>query len=295
VDASERIVISDLGADTRVPEGRTPGRYVASIPEWWKAQFAFGGMTSTIALRAAEAAISRAELVPVSATAIFCSPVPCGDVVVDTDVLRTGRCVVHGQSVLRAAGSDQIGVRMLAIFGQGRESDLSFVDVTFPDDVAPPGECDVLVPPPGWPLAQSPVLAHNELRRAVGKAAWEEGWSPRRPRIASWTRYHKPARLADGSRPGNLLPTRGSHDAGRQPGARAEAAADARQPENIDAVLRDHHAHVDPPAFLRAARRRWLRVRLRSSSGTRSAACWRSPRSAPAWPASRADLGAARF
>ncbi len=199
MDASERIVISDLGADTRVPEGRTPGRYVASIPEWWKAQFAFGGMTSTIALRAAEAAISRAELVPVSATAIFCSPVPCGDVVVDTDVLRTGRCVVHGQSVLRAAGSDQIGVRMLAIFGQGRESDLSFVDVTFPDDVAPPGECDVLVPPPGWPLAQSPVLAHNELRRAVGKAAWEEGWSPRRPRIASWTRYHKPARLADGS------------------------------------------------------------------------------------------------
>jgi acyl-CoA thioesterase len=102
VDASERIVISDLDADTRVvPEGRTPGRYVASIPEWWKAQFAFGGMTSTIALRAAEAAIGRPELVPVSATAIFCSPVPCGDVVVDTDVLRTGKSVVHGQSVVR--------------------------------------------------------------------------------------------------------------------------------------------------------------------------------------------------
>jgi hypothetical protein len=73
VDASERIVISDLDADTRVvPEGRTPGRYVASIPEWWKAQFAFGGMTSTIALRAAEAAIGRPELVPVSATAAPC-------------------------------------------------------------------------------------------------------------------------------------------------------------------------------------------------------------------------------
>lgn len=200
MDARGPIVISDLGADTRVvPEAGTPGRYVATIPEWWNAQFAFGGMTSTIALRAAEAAIARPEFVPVSATAIFCSPVPCGDVVVDTDVLRAGKSVAHGQSVLRAAGSDHIGVRMLAIFGQRRESDLSFVDATFPADVAPPGECDVLVPPPGWPLAQSPVLAHNELRRAVGKAAWEEGWSPGRPRIASWTRYHRPARLPDGS------------------------------------------------------------------------------------------------
>jgi acyl-CoA thioesterase len=200
MDASERVVISDVGADTRVvPEGSTPGRYLATIPTWWNAQFAFGGMTSTIALRAAEAAIGRPELVPVSATAVFCSPVPCGDVVVDTDVLRTGTSVAHGQSVLRAAGSDQIGVRMLAIFGQQRESDLRFVDAAFPHDVAPPGECDLLVPPPGWPLSQSPVFSHHEVRRAVGKAPWEEGWSPGRPRIASWTRYHKPARLADGS------------------------------------------------------------------------------------------------
>jgi len=35
MDASERVVISDVGADTRVvPEGSTPGRYLATIPTW---------------------------------------------------------------------------------------------------------------------------------------------------------------------------------------------------------------------------------------------------------------------
>jgi acyl-CoA thioesterase len=200
MNASEPVVVSDLATDTRVvPDGGTRGRYLATIPGWWNAQFAFGGMTSTIALRAVEAAIDRPELVPVSATAIFCSPVPCGDVVVDTDVLRTGRLVAQGESVLRAAGSDQIGVRMVAVFGQRRESDLSFVDVVFPDDVPPVDQCQVPVAPPGWPLSQSPVFAHHELRRAVGKLPWEDDWSPRRPRIASWARYHKPALLSDGS------------------------------------------------------------------------------------------------
>jgi acyl-CoA thioesterase len=37
------------------------------------------------------------------------------------------------------------------------------------------------------------------VRLAVGHPAWEDGWSPGRPRIASWTRYHKPALLTDGS------------------------------------------------------------------------------------------------
>src|SRR5262245_49573646 len=199
MNASQRVV-SDLGVDTQVvPDGSNSGRYTATIPDWWNVLFAFGGFTSTLALRAAEAAMGRTDFVPISATATFFDPVPCGEVAIDTHVLRAGNSMAHCQSVLRAAGSEQIGVRVLAIFGKRRASELHVVDMTFPSDVPPVSQCALVVPPPGWPLSESPVLGHHELRLAVGHPAWEDGWSPGRPRLAAWARYHKPALLTDGS------------------------------------------------------------------------------------------------
>ena len=71
------VVVSDLGVDTRVElHGEKPHTYRATISNAWNVFYAFGGMTATLALRAAEAAVNRRDMVPLSATAMFCSPVP---------------------------------------------------------------------------------------------------------------------------------------------------------------------------------------------------------------------------
>ena len=54
------VVVSDLGVDTRVElHGEKPHTYRATISNAWNVLYAFGGMTATLALRAAEAAVNR--------------------------------------------------------------------------------------------------------------------------------------------------------------------------------------------------------------------------------------------
>lgn len=194
------VVVSDLGVDTRVElHGEKPHTYRATISNAWNVLYAFGGMTATLALRAAEAAVNRRDMVPLSATAMFCSPVPCGPVEIETEIVRSGKSVTNCQTTLRGTGSGEVGVRMIASFGELLESDLHFVQVEFPSDVGPPDEYETLTIPPDWPGATVPVHAHHEWRPAVGHAPWDRDWSPGRARVAAWTRYRKPAKLSDGS------------------------------------------------------------------------------------------------
>lgn len=192
--------VSDLSVDTRVhPVSGRDGAYTATIATEWKAFYVFGGMSSTLALRAAEAAAARPDFVPLSATATFCSPIQVGSVEADTQVLRAGKSVVNCRSVLRNADSEDIGVHMMATFGQRYESPIRVVDVAYPKEVAPPSSYPEVVYPEDWPMAQLPLYAHYEWRPAIGHAPWTRDWAPGEPRVAAWIRYRKPARLASGA------------------------------------------------------------------------------------------------
>ncbi len=80
---------ADLLADTTLtPDASVDGRYHSSIPVAWQIRYAFGGVTMMTALRAAETALSRPDLRPLTASALFCAPVPCGPVVTDTTLLH---------------------------------------------------------------------------------------------------------------------------------------------------------------------------------------------------------------
>src|SRR6266403_1970188 len=61
---------------------------------------------------------------PLSATAMFCSPVPCGPVEIETEIVRSGKSVTNCQTTLRGTGSGEVGVRLIASFGELLESDL---------------------------------------------------------------------------------------------------------------------------------------------------------------------------
>ena len=79
----------DFARDTDVwPDESVAGRYHADLPEAWRVFYAFGGASMAVALRAAQRAIGRDDLHPITATAAFVSPVPCGPMVIDTEAAK---------------------------------------------------------------------------------------------------------------------------------------------------------------------------------------------------------------
>jgi hypothetical protein len=145
----------DFARDTAVSsDPDVPGRFHADLPDAWKVFYAFGGCTMAVALRAAQQAIDRPDLSPVSATAIFVSPVSCGPLTVDTTVLRRGRSAAQAVAALREGdGSEDVAgeapapdVHLTAIFGSAHESHVGFVDAQWPDDAV--DIADTELPPP---------------------------------------------------------------------------------------------------------------------------------------------------
>ena len=68
---------ADLAADTRVVSLKAaPGWYTAELPEHWNFRTPSGGVLMTLALRAMQEELADPSFLPVSATTVFCSPVP---------------------------------------------------------------------------------------------------------------------------------------------------------------------------------------------------------------------------
>lgn len=191
IPSGEFLVDSDVQPDPSVP-----GRYTLDLSPAWNVFYAFGGMTMAVALRAAERAIGRADLQPVTATALYIQPVADGPVVIDVEVLRSGRSAAQATASLRNTSHDGPALLLTATFGQQHESLVDYVDAVFPD-VPPPEECDPPPPrPDDSPFKDLPFHAQTDWRPT---RPWDpDNWTSSPAEMSSWVRFVKEPRLADG-------------------------------------------------------------------------------------------------
>ncbi len=190
---------ADLLADTTLtPDASVDGRYHSSIPVAWQIRYAFGGVTMMTALRAAETALSRPDLRPLTASALFCAPVPCGPVVTDTTLLRNGRTAAQVAADLRVPGTDGTALRLQANFAADHGDRYDFTDVRFPDGVSGPDTYDP--PPPAADDAPFQVNYHEqtEWRFVTGNRPWNGDFHPGPARALSWHRLIRDPRHPDG-------------------------------------------------------------------------------------------------
>lgn len=191
----------DFCRDTAVA-AQGAGRYRGSIPDAWRIIYAFGGISMAVAVRAIQAEVARPDLELLSAHALFCSPVPCADVVVDATTLRSGRTAAQGRADLRVEGSDELGIAATAMFGSSDDAPVDYRDVRIPDDAGLPDDHEP--PPPREPDDPFPALPFHQQtdwRPAVGARWWDDDdvWQPGPGRTGSWMRLAVDPRLDDGS------------------------------------------------------------------------------------------------
>ena len=185
-----------------------PGRFRTDVPESWNVFSLFGGVSFGVALRAAQAAVGRDDLRPVSASGVFVAPVPSGPLTLDTDVLRDGRTGSQvtvdlrvGDSDQRAGGSERDGValRLNAMFGVDHDSPFDFQDAEFPAEAGQPDDWDPPPPrEPDDPFAELNYHKQTDWRPCIGQPPWE--LTRAEPaRAAAWLRVLKEPTLADGT------------------------------------------------------------------------------------------------
>ncbi|MCS6912538.1 MAG: thioesterase family protein [Myxococcales bacterium] len=184
---------ADLAADTAVqPLSDAPGRYTAHLPEAWNYLTPSGGVLMTVALRAMQAEVP--QLRPVSATALFCSPVPAGPLDIRVKVLRHGRVAAQLRAHLASSRAPGPGLEVSATFARQLEGPCGTF-VAMPADIAPPAASRV---PPDEQRPWRPNFLRNfDWRVGLGYVQGEQ-WAPAAPRHARWYRYRVPQRLADG-------------------------------------------------------------------------------------------------
>ena len=192
---------------TPVPVEGMANRYRTTIPMAWRVMYAFGGTTMATAIRAAEDAIARPDLVPIGAEATFCQAVPCGPVALETEVLRSGRNGAQALVRLWAldpADPDPCGpvrsdVVVAVVLGRRTESPLVIAGAAAPEvpeplDCAGREEMD-----PDSPFARIPYHRQTDFRPASGNVRWGEQVDPGDPVAASWFRFNVSPMRSDGT------------------------------------------------------------------------------------------------
>lgn len=198
----------DLLADIDVQaDPERPGRYTLELSPAWNVFYTFGGVSMAAALRAAQRALTRDDLVPQSAHAVYLSPVGAGPVEIDVDVTRDGRTAANVCADMRQVGHEGVDLRLLATFGQRHDTHIAYGGVEFPADVLMPDACPTRPDPAEFSEARNPFPAINfhqqhDWRPALAGFSWAESWGsvePAEPRFASWFRLYNEPRLADGT------------------------------------------------------------------------------------------------
>ncbi|MGE3497182.1 MAG: acyl-CoA thioesterase [Candidatus Binatia bacterium] len=189
---------ADLARDTAVSKlAAAPGWYTAELPDAWSFHTPSGGALMSVAMRAMQEELSEPALRPLSATTVFCSPVPAGGLEVRVEVLRHGGAAAQLRAQLSSTSVPGPGLDVSATFVRARSGMADMIDAR-PPPVPPPAECpsfDELPPPPD----PRPRFFRNvESRLALGDVWWEKGWKPGAARTARWFRYAVPQRLPDG-------------------------------------------------------------------------------------------------
>src|SRR5262245_61883483 len=173
---------ADLARDTAVTRLEpAPGWYTAALPPSWNYLTPSGGVLMTVALRAMQAEVP--DLRPVSATALFCSPVPHGPLEVRVEVLRRGRVAAQLRAALSSSQAPGPGLAGSATFARelpGPDGDF----VAMPADLPGPAG---LVPDEHEHQGWIPKFMRNfDVRTALGHRHWTEEWAPSPPRHARW-------------------------------------------------------------------------------------------------------------
>jgi acyl-CoA thioesterase len=195
--------VADFVADTAVVADPVhPGRYRAHIADGWKVIYAFGGVSMAVTVRAIQELIGRPDLDLLSAHAVFCRPVPCGEVTVDASLMRSGRSAVQGRAELMVAGTDEIALHATATYGRHGDSPISYLDLEIPSAAGLPGDHEP--PPPRADDDPFPAVAFHDQtdwRPAIGTRWWDDEpeWSPGPARSGSWMRLVREPRRKDGS------------------------------------------------------------------------------------------------
>ncbi len=183
---------ADLAVDTAV-QRVGPGHYRCLLPGHWDYLMPSGGVLATLGLRAIAAELAADELRPLSATAIFCSPVPAGPVEVHVTILRRGSLITQARAALHA-GNGELGLEIQATFGKDRPvveaSLLAAPVVAEPEDLPTIDPSDQSFVPP--------FIQNFDHRRAIGSAWWRADAWVRGDRSGYWYRYLRAQRLADG-------------------------------------------------------------------------------------------------
>lgn len=193
--------MADLAHDTRLtPDPVRPGRFDATVGGAWRIFYAFGGVTMAVAWSACRQHLDRPDLDPVSASALFCAPVPPGPVQVDVDVLRDGRTAAQVAADLRVDDCDEVALRLHSTFGARASTDMAFQRLAFPAEAGQPLDWD---PPPKRadddPFSDVPFHDQTEWRMAVGTRPWDDDPAAGPAVAGAWTRLLEPAFAEDGT------------------------------------------------------------------------------------------------
>lgn len=197
---------ADLQKDTAVfpidprngPRTGEGGLFAANIPDAWSWRLPSGGVLMTTALRAMRSYLSDPELHLVSATTIFCSPVPAGACEIDVRLLRRGNAVTQLRAALRALSSTGPDLEVSATFSRHREA-FDLADTRPPSAVLHPEQApDLKEHRRGEGSPRFHFLDNFDSRLGLGNIWWKSDWAPGQARYARWMRYRVPQRLASG-------------------------------------------------------------------------------------------------
>ena len=189
---------ADFVADTRI-EAAGDGLYRCDLSDRWNAAvYPFGSVAFVLGLRAAQAELGASPQRLRTATCVFVSPVPVGPIEIRPRRLRSGKAMSQLEATVRAAGSGDGGLTLLAAYGQPRES-FAFVDSEVPE--APePEQCPPPVdPPPGYRRFIASFFEQIETRIVRMNPPWRTDWQAGRAEAVRWLRFRRAPRLADGT------------------------------------------------------------------------------------------------
>lgn len=267
----------DLRVDTAVQKIKeAPGWYTADLPDAWNWMTPAGGVLMTVAMRAMVAEIGDATYKPVSATTLFCSPVPSGPLEIRVEVIRRGNAAIQLRAALSSTRVPGPGLEVSATFARDRAGvDLAGAD--FPD-VPLPAAAPAFDEHGPHRLGSFPFLGNVDVRLAQGYPFWATEFLARNPgvarkdpepaRFARWYRYHASQLEADGTLDPLAIPP----IADTMPSAVANKLGPAGKPFHAPSL--DLTVH-----FLEPARTEWLLVatyarRARAGYATAEAEIW---------------------
>jgi acyl-CoA thioesterase len=191
---------SGFTADTAVhPLAAAPGWYTAELPPSWNFSTPSGGVLMATTLRAMRAELGDPDYPLVSATTVFCSPVPHGPLEIRVELLRKGGAAAQLRAALSSTSLPGPGLEVSATFARRRDG-YDIRGAQFPAGVPMPEAAESLgEDAPGNPHTFFPFFQNFECRQGEGPAWWRPGWSAGPASYSRWFRYLEPPRLEDGT------------------------------------------------------------------------------------------------